>query len=496
MVAERGGGDNGGSRWQDDDASQELLLGQVLAHGDRFASLTVSEEHFSGPWRTLYKAISDTRAAGEYINVATVGGRLPGMGSTSMIAIDAMDLWINHPCGIPELERNLHESWQRRRCERVGASLTNASRDASLDISEMVLKATEMLSATAAPMGKPRFKLDSIDEILSEVPADDVIDGILRSSTFVLVHSGFGNFKSFLVLDWALSVATGTPWHGRAVRQGAVVYLMTEGGGGIGKRLRAWLMERGLSGDGVPFRVLRCPVNPLDCSEMEALRRQLRDINPLLLIVDTWGQALAAGGGDENDNGDTNTAIIAWRRFAQTRPDMTIIAVHHEGHGALGRSRGAKALEDGADTIIALSRKNDVVTLKNRKHKDGEEFTDIALRRKVVDLGLNRKRKRETSCVLVPTTAPPDAITLAPSAWTALRALMNFGAAGAGWGDWRAQSGLKGTTWDEAVRKLSAAGLVTKDPADGLYTLTGAGREALRNHGTPEGTPDEVKEAA
>ena len=54
-------------------------------------------------------------------------------------------------------------------------------------------------------------------------------------------------FKSFVALDMACCVAIGRPWHGRAVKQGRVLYCVGEGAAGFPKRLRAWIKANNLS---------------------------------------------------------------------------------------------------------------------------------------------------------------------------------------------------------------------------------------------------------
>ena len=63
---------------------------------------------------------------------------------------------------------------------------------------------------------------------------------LLYDNTLGRVVGPSGHFKLFVVIDFAGHIGTGTPWHGRYVRQGTVVYLVAEGAEGIRKRVRAW----------------------------------------------------------------------------------------------------------------------------------------------------------------------------------------------------------------------------------------------------------------
>src|SRR5262245_31012061 len=46
--------------------------------------------------------------------------------------------------------------------------------------------------------------------------------------------------KSFVAVDWACCVASGTPWMGIPVKKGDVLYLAGEGEHGYVKRVAAW----------------------------------------------------------------------------------------------------------------------------------------------------------------------------------------------------------------------------------------------------------------
>ena len=49
-----------------------------------------------------------------------------------------------------------------------------------------------------------------------------------------------GSGKSFAVLDMALCIASGTPYHGHSVQQGSVFYIAGEGLSGMSRRAAAW----------------------------------------------------------------------------------------------------------------------------------------------------------------------------------------------------------------------------------------------------------------
>src|SRR4029079_9871616 len=59
------------------------------------------------------------------------------------------------------------------------------------------------------------------DEELDDLPKPEwLVDGALPARSLILLFGDTGVGKSFLALDWAASIATGTAWHGRPVKQG------------------------------------------------------------------------------------------------------------------------------------------------------------------------------------------------------------------------------------------------------------------------------------
>ena len=69
---------------------------------------------------------------------------------------------------------------------------------------------------------------------------ESLVEGVLDADTLAVLYGRAGVGKSFVALDLALSVATGTRWQGHEVRRGRVLYVVAEGASGTGARLDAW----------------------------------------------------------------------------------------------------------------------------------------------------------------------------------------------------------------------------------------------------------------
>ena len=60
-------------------------------------------------------------------------------------------------------------------------------------------------------------------------PPEFIVDGLFETETLGLIFGDPACGKSFLAVDIALSVATGTQFHGRDVRQGSVFFIAWSG---------------------------------------------------------------------------------------------------------------------------------------------------------------------------------------------------------------------------------------------------------------------------
>lgn len=238
---------------------------------------------------------------------------------------------------------------------------------------------------------------------LDHIPAlEPIIEDVLFKDTLARIYGASGTFKSFMTLDFAACVGTGTPWHGQRVQQGEVVYLVAEGIKGIRKRVRAWEQHHGIKMTGVRF--LPRPVQTMD-PEWLVLVELCRRKQPALVIIDT--QARVTVGIEENSNTEMGKVV---HRMEQLRgaSGACVLLVHHTGHDS-DRGRGATAVKGALQTEIGVERKgkglcDSQVTLKTGKQKDDEELGDIVFGLHQISLRGEAKEDGTpvTSIVLVP----------------------------------------------------------------------------------------------
>lgn len=214
------------------------------------------------------------------------------------------------------------------------------------------------------------------DEELDDIPAPEaLVEGWLYRDTLARLWGPSGAGKSHVAVDLAASIATGTPWHGCAVKQGGVVYVVAEGASGMAQRRRAWQEHHGQARTGV--RWVAMPVQVMG-PDWERFVAEVVAVAPSLVILDT--QARVTEGVDENDNTAMGEVIGALDRLREAT-GACVLLVHHQGSGDADRARGATSVKGAMVTEISVSKRpgSAEVTVKNPKQKDTAEAGPIVL---------------------------------------------------------------------------------------------------------------------
>ena len=199
-----------------------------------------------------------------------------------------------------------------------------------------------------------RFR-SAVDVMNSAGPVAWLIKDLLECDTFAEVFGPPKSYKSFLALDIALSIATGTKWQGHEVKQqGLVVYICGEGHGGIGRRIKAWCQEHGLQPDNLIISTMAAQLS--DAEQVQMVLKQIIEavnktgLEPVLIIIDTLARNF---GGDENTAKDMSSFIS--HIDTMRKPfDASALLIHHSGHGNEERSRGSSALAGALDARYQL----------------------------------------------------------------------------------------------------------------------------------------------
>ena len=244
---------------------------------------------------------------------------------------------------------------------------------------------TSTPSLPSAPSIQPAvrpLKLTRADEIEMRRP-DWLLRGMLERDTFALIFGDPGCGKSFLAIDWACRIATGTAWRGHDVRPAPVVYVAGEGQQGFGRRIRAWGEHNSVTLTDAPLYVAPAVAIP-DVSELTRLVLAVQPLPkpPALIVLDTLARCF--GGGDENSTQDMSKFVSACDALRR-HYGCTVLVVHHTGHADKNRARGAIALKAALDAEYRLV-KDDKLLLTATKMKDAEMPVPVAMELVTVEL--------------------------------------------------------------------------------------------------------------
>lgn len=226
------------------------------------------------------------------------------------------------------------------------------------------------------------------------------IDGLIEPNSIAWIYAPPDSYKTYLAIDMACSIATGTPWCGREVAKGPVLFVSAEGGDGIHARRRAWEIDRGKRADWL--RILQASPDVTKGLVSKAdydggyggitetvVSKALDEFksatgeHAALIVFDTYAQTAPD---------DTKTTVTAYEKelkklVRKHAPGAAILVIDHATKEG-GSWMGSLAKLGNMDMMAMLHKKGEAVTLTMRhgrgKIKNAEPFDDIKLTTKVV----------------------------------------------------------------------------------------------------------------
>ncbi|MEH6725985.1 MAG: helicase RepA family protein [Hyphomicrobiales bacterium] len=283
---------------------------------------------------------------------------------------------------------------------------------------------TSMHGMGAQPI---KFGFEFASDITITSGAEWLIEDILPSKGLAAIYGPPGCGKSFLALDVAMHIATGTQWFDKDTQLGGVIYVAAEAGAGMRKRIAACRLGRGFDDVNVPLALVTVPPNlgaKKDGNETAKLvsdiKLQWQDIDaPIrLIVIDTLARAMF--GADENSASDMG-AFVSNAGLIADQFDCLVIVVHHAGKDADRGMRGSSALHGACDAEWQVRDGGSIKSVSLVKNKEGEDGLkwSFSLSQTVVFNSLKNKpatngvvaengraSKPITSCFLEPVTTP------------------------------------------------------------------------------------------
>lgn len=207
--------------------------------------------------------------------------------------------------------------------------------------------------------GRPCLGYTLVGDLVGHLkPIKWQMKGYLEADSLGLIYGPPKSGKSFLAIDWACCIATGTPWNGHPVQQGAVFYLAGEGHNGLARRFAAWEKAKGVPLAVAPLAVSHKAAPLTDRDAAAKVMHAIADLEeqtgqkPAVIVVDTLARNFGA---DENSTEDMG-------RFVQHLDEIranwkcTVLVVHHTGKDESRGARGNSSLTGAIDAGYLVKR--------------------------------------------------------------------------------------------------------------------------------------------
>jgi hypothetical protein len=235
--------------------------------------------------------------------------------------------------------------------------------------------------------------------IFAAQPAGEyIIDDVIPEADIGVIYGPSTGGKSFVMIDMSMAVARGVPWRDKKVKQGKVVYIVAEGGGGFRKRLNAYAIHNQINLADVPFGVIHAAPNLLDAAQVKRICASIERNGAKVIVVDTFAQAMP--GANENAGEDVGKAIANIRAVGKKVGAMVIL-VHHTGKDASRGARGWSGLRAAADFELEIVRDGENRMINTTKQKDGDDSEKWGFKLLEVPISMRDDGKIITSCVIV-----------------------------------------------------------------------------------------------
>jgi hypothetical protein len=189
-----------------------------------------------------------------------------------------------------------------------------------------------------------------VGEIVSEESTQRwLVEGLWGARSVGVIGGAPKCAKTWLGLDMALSVATGTACLGKyAVPEPGpvLVYLAEDALLAVRERVEGMARHRGLDVAQVAIHVITAPVLRLDRGPDRArLLETTRRLRPRLLLLDPL---VRLHGIDENNAGEV-AELLAYFRSLQRQLELSVLLVHHTRKNAVGGVAAGQGLRGSSD---------------------------------------------------------------------------------------------------------------------------------------------------
>lgn len=251
-------------------------------------------------------------------------------------------------------------------------------------------------------------------------PSEQLIDGLISERDLVLLYGPSGSFKSFVSLDWCLSIAMGLPWQGRGTTQQKVLYVCAESGENLKKRVDAWGLANHYTAEMMAegFRGLTKSLKVDDPVDYQRLLKHVERWRPTVVCFDTVDRCMV---GSESSTEDMKKFVNAVIQFRE-ETGVAVLLVHHTGKDITRGSKGDNRLPSACDVVVQCLKSTpeaSVTRLLTEKMKEDERPSPVYLRSVRHNLGYLKKNGDEETSLSLTTATEAEYVAKTPDSLTA-----------------------------------------------------------------------------
>lgn len=279
------------------------------------------------------------RSAANYriVKMCKENGLTPGQTYAFMLTLDE-DL-IKFGDDVAKLAEDVSRSWDKDTGRRNTSTPPPNSITRTTPISARELEIGE--DEIEVVEDEPKQIFYRLGELISEVdampPPSYLVEGIIPQGDYGVMSADPKTGKTFLVMDLALSVASGTAWVGRfnVTNTGPVLIFVGEGGKRkIVRRMRAIARHKGIPDHqllALPIDVSERAPKLMDQEHVDELTEKVLNLRPKLVIIDPL--YLAMSGANAASLSEMGSLLEKAQHVAQSVGASLIIS-HHNKKGS------------------------------------------------------------------------------------------------------------------------------------------------------------------
>jgi hypothetical protein len=346
--------------------AEQATLGAMLMERDAIARVVglLNPDDFCSPrHQILYRAMIDLFREGGPVDLVTLQARLLGLGSLETAGGRQYLIDLQDPAptaaAVEYYASIVREKSVRRSLIEAAETLRERAHEG--EIPALVTAATEAFRKAGERCMPVDYGVVTCADLMADTEdAQYLVAGALADAGLVVLAGEGGVGKGWITFSMAEAVDSGTDWLGQfaTTRKGTALIIDYERGRRYQRpRVRDFALATGRV-PGVMF-LFRPPK-----FESTWLASVMEECRPALLIIDSLTHLLPEGVKD-TDNSAMAEVLGKLRRIAE-QYSCCVLVIHHFRKRAndgdnrpLARVRGATAIVDTADLVLAASRTRD-----------------------------------------------------------------------------------------------------------------------------------------